>query len=264
VRPTPTCSGFISRRGLAAWLWAWLLVFAPAVPANEPALEIIPLQHRSAAEILPVLQPFLATGGVLKADGARLLVRTTSANLAELRKLIAQLDRPLRRLLITVKQISGDFAGDGGATVWQTENRDDADRTQQIQVMEGGRAYIDAGRRIPIEDFTFDQSISGTSIQQQTRYAGAATGFYVSPRLNGDTVTVDLSAYQSTVQDPAEPPAFNVQSLRTTVSGKLGEWLAIGASRANAGEKDDAAIVYSTSQRGEQDKRILLRVTVMP
>lgn len=264
MRSTPTCSGFISKRGLAAWLWAWLLVFAPAVSADGPALEIIPLQHRSAAEILPIVQPFLAAGGVLKADGARLLVRTTVANLVELRKLIAQLDRPLRRLLITVKQISGDFADGGGAAAWQTENRDDADRTQQIQVMEGGHAYIDVGRRIPVDDFTFDQFISGTSIQQQTRYVGAVTGFYASPRLNGDTVTVDISVYQTTVQDPAEPPAFNVHSLHTTVSGKLGAWLTIGASRANADEKDGAAIVYSTSERGEQDKRILLRVTAMP
>lgn len=280
MRPIPIYSGYISRTGIAVWLLAlaFAFVFTPTVQADEPVVEVIPLQHRSAVEMLPLLRPFLAKNGIIKAADDKLLVRTSSGNLAELHTLIAQLDRPMLRLLITVKQLSGDTARDSdavlaarigedpqaGARVWQTDKRDDADRLQQVQVMEGARTYIDVGRRIPIADFALEQSRTGTRIEQQTRYIGATTGFYAIPRVNGDTVTIEINPYQTTGEGSAAPPTFSTQSLHTTVTGKLGEWLEIGASTAHADERDSSAIEYSTSQRGEQDRRILLRVTAMP
>jgi len=276
VRRIPTCSESIFRRGLAVWLL--IFAFASAVRADDSTLEVIPLQHRLASEILPLLQPFVAKDGVIKAADDKLIVRTSPANLAELRKLVIQLDQPLRRLLITVKQVSGDTARDSGAAVsgsigehshaeakvWQTEKRDNADRVQQVQVMEGGQAFIDVGRQIPISDFIVEQSRGGMRIEQQTRYAGATTGFYATPRLNGDTVTIDISPYQTTAEGVAKPPSFNVQSLHTTVTGKLGKWIQLGARSTRVEDEDSGVITYSTSQRGEQDRRILLRVTVAP
>ena len=281
MRPTPTCSGFISKYRTAVLLLAFALFYVLPVKADDTVLEVIALQHRPAAELIPLIQPFVAKDGIIKADDAKLIVRTTPANMAELRALIAELDQPLRRLLITVKQLSGesaqssDTAVDGrldsngksshiDARVWQTEKRDDADRVQQVQVAEGGQAFIDVGRQIPITDFAVGQTRSGAIMEQQTRYAAATTGFFVRPLLNGDMVTIEISPYQTTATGSATPPAFDVQSLHTTVSGKLGEWIAIGASTANTGQENNAAIVYSTGQRGEQDRRILLRVTVMP
>jgi type II secretory pathway component GspD/PulD (secretin) len=130
--------------------------------------------------------------------------------------------------------------------------------------MEGEQAFIDVGKQIPIVDFGVGQTRSGTIMEQQTRYAAATTGFFARPLLSGDTVTIEISPYQTTVEGSATPPAFNVQSLHTTVSGKLGEWIAIGASTADTAQENKSAIVYSTGRRGEQDRRILLRVTVMP
>jgi hypothetical protein len=231
--------------------------------------------------LLPVIQPFVANDGVIRADGAKLIIRTHPANLSELRGLIAKLDTPLRRLLITVKQLSGETARDSaaavegqadsdgthpriGVRVWRTDTRDDSDRVQQVQVMEGEQAYIDVGREIPISDFAMAQSQSGTLMEQKTRYIGATTGFYARPRINGDTVSVDITPHQITQSGSAAPPEFTTQTMHTTVSGKLGEWLMIGASSADMEQDNDAAIVYSTGQRGEQERRILLQVTVVP
>jgi type II secretory pathway component GspD/PulD (secretin) len=283
VRPIPICNGFICKYGVFVWLFAILLVLAPGARAEELVLEVIPLHHRTAAEMLPLLQPFIVKEGVIKAADNKLIVRTSPANLADLRKLIAELDKPLRRLMITVKQLSGDTARDSGAAVegqigeqshidarvWRTEKRDDADRAQQVQVVEGGQAFIDVGRQIPISDFTVERSRADTRVEQQTRYVGATTGFYARPRIDGDTVTIEISPYQTTTEGSATVPSvtaptFNVQSLHTTISGKLGEWIELGASTTSTGEKDSGVITYSTSQRGEQDRRILLRVTVMP
>src|SRR3569833_3414032 len=71
-----------------------------------------PQQHRPAADLLPQIEAFVAAGGVVKAADHQLIIRTRPNNLAELRDLIRQLDRPLHRLLITVRQVSGDRALD--------------------------------------------------------------------------------------------------------------------------------------------------------
>ena len=280
MRPTQTCGGFISRYLSVILLLIATLAVAPRVLADDFMLEVISLQYRSAAELLPMIQDFVAKDGVIKAVDDKLIIRTHPANLSELRKLIVKLDVPLRRLLITVKQLSGESArhdetsiesrpGDTHAParstrVWRTDSRDDATRTQQLQVTEGAEAFIDVGRQIPISDFAVSQSQSGTLMEQKTRYVGATTGFYVRPHLNGDTVSVDITPYQTTHSGVATPPEFKTQALHTTVSGKLGEWITIGASSTTTDENNQNVIEYSTSQRGEQDRRILLRVNIAP
>ena len=267
---TPTCGGSISKYIAVLLVLACTLSATPSVRGDDLVLEVIPLHHRSSAELLPVVRDFVAKDGIIKAADAKLIIRTHPANLSELRELIAKLDVPLRRLVITVKQLSGESArqseaestGGGGNRVWQTESRDDADRIQQVEVLENKEAFIDVGRKIPISDFAIAQSRSGTLMEQKTRYVGATTGFYVRPHLNGDTVNVDITPYQTTQSGTATPPEFKTQALHTTVSGKLGEWITIGAS--TSGERDKGVVEYSTTQRGEQDRRILLRVTVMP
>ena len=280
MHQTPTCGGFISRYLSVILLLIAGLSVTPSVSADDFALEVIPLHHRSAAELLPMVQDFIAKNGVIKAADDKLIIRTHPANLSELRKLITKLDVPLISLLITVKQLSGESArqdeastesrtGDNDAPVhntrvWRTDTRDGADRTQQLQVTEGAEAFIDVGRQIPISDFALSQSRSGTLMEQKTRYVGATTGFYVRPHLNGDTVSVEITPYQTTQSGVTTPPKFITQALHSTVTGKLGEWITIGASSTSIDENKHKVIEYSTSQRGEQDRRILLRVTIAP
>jgi type II secretory pathway component GspD/PulD (secretin) len=266
-------------RYIAALLLALPALFAASSAlADDFVLEVIPLHHRSAAELLPLVRDFVAKDGTIKAADAKLIIRTHPANLKELRGLIAKLDTPLRRLLITVKQLSGDAArraaaaeqaktadneqGSRGVRILETDSRDSASRVQHVRVTEGGQAFIDVGRQIPISDFAVTQSRSGTLIEQKTRYVGATTGFYVRPQLSGDSVSVEIMPYQTTQSGIASPPEFRTQALHTTVSGKLGEWLTVGASTTQ--ERQPGVIEYSTSQRDEQDRRILLRVTVAP
>jgi len=274
VRPTQIYNASISRVGLTGWLLVFSLL--SAAWADDAALEIIQLHNRPAAELLPLLQPFVAKDGVLEATDNKLLVRTIPANLAELRKLITQLDAPRRELLISVKLLSGESTRNNGlslqggndqspqAKIWSTEKRDDADRLQQVRVMEGEYASIDVGRQIPISDFEVKRSRHGASIKQKTRYVGATTGFYATPHVNGDMVSVDITPYQTTVKGNASPPTFNVQALHTAVTGKLGEWMLIGASSSNTEVLDSNVISHSTSQRGEQDRQILLQVKLAP
>ncbi|HEY9530001.1 MAG TPA: secretin N-terminal domain-containing protein, partial [Burkholderiales bacterium] len=81
----------MGRTGLAAILTC----FAVAAAAQQ-ALEIIPLRYRTAEQVLPVLRPLLETGATLTGQRNQLIVRTSSANLAELRQALEAIDRPLR------------------------------------------------------------------------------------------------------------------------------------------------------------------------
>src|SRR5919198_6333729 len=82
--------------------FAALMLLATAAMA-ENALEIITLRHRTAGEVLPSLRPILESGATLSGQGSQLFVRTSPANLDDLRLALEALDRPARRLLISVR-----------------------------------------------------------------------------------------------------------------------------------------------------------------
>src|SRR3569623_1173641 len=277
----PTFAAFIfncfrfrySRRIL---LCAMLALTATVGMAADWPLTIISLQHRPAADLLPQIEAFVAAGGVVKAADHQLIIRTRPNNLAELRDLIRQLDRPLRRLLLTVRQVSGDRALDDEVAlssapgenpvvrVWRTDTRSELDRVLHVQVIEGEQAFIDVGKLIPVTDYTVAQSRQGGAVRQETRYAAASAGLNARPRLNGETVTVDIAPYQTAAASGAAPqPVFSTQVLQSTVAGKLGAWLDIGGSRSAAFAADDAVITRST-QRSSANRRIVIKVTEPP
>jgi len=240
-------------------------LFAPTFGyANDLVMEVIPLHYRSASEIEPLVRDFVAKGGTIKAADNKLIVRTYTGNMTELRALIAKLDAPPRRLIVTVKQLSGERAHRAAMAregrVWQTEDQDDHDRIQRVEVLENKEAFIDVGREIPISDFAVAQSQSGTIMEQKTRYIGATTGFYVRARIDGNIVNVEISPRQKNRSGVASPPEFSTQALRTTISGQLGEWITIGTSSAR--EQTHEIIEYSASKQDQGDRRILLQVTV--
>ncbi|MGP1676919.1 MAG: secretin N-terminal domain-containing protein, partial [Burkholderiales bacterium] len=67
-------------------------------------LEVITLKYRSAEQVIPVIRPLLAPGGSVSGMQNQLILRTTSANLKDLKKVLASLDTLPRRLMISVRQ----------------------------------------------------------------------------------------------------------------------------------------------------------------
>ena len=90
-------------------------VLALATLAGAPALadelEIIDLHFRRADDIIPIVRPLLESGGALTGADDKLFVRSSPANLAQIREAVDAIDRPQRQLLITVGQGSADAAG---------------------------------------------------------------------------------------------------------------------------------------------------------
>ncbi len=250
--------------------------------ADQATLEIITLKHRSAGELLPVIKPLLHGDESVSALDSRLIIRAQPATLRDIHALLDQLDRPLRRLLLTVQYVSAaaanhdetqinaevnateDSAGAGARVrVLSTRSRADGDLQQQVQVIEGGEAFIDVGKLLPYNNYRIETDRGDLSFEQRTEYLKTGSGFYARPRLHGEHVTVEISPRRSSAQAHTSPPVLDTQALTTTVSGKLGEWILLGASTSADNNEQSGLITRSAKTHGQEDKRLRLRVTAL-
>ena len=167
--------------------------------AAQGSLEIIPLRHRTADQVLPALRPLMEPGATLTGQGTQLIVRTSPDNLAELKRALDDLDRPLRRLQISVRfdealeraaqgvETSGRITNRGSSVDVRVQERQSTatERVdQRVQVLEGGRAFISAGRSTPVYD--------ASGLREP------ATGFEAIPRLAGGGVLVEIAQRRNT------------------------------------------------------------------
>lgn len=256
--------GGISRRTFLTATAAIALI--PTARAQD--IEIIPLRHRTAEQVLPALRAFLEPGGALTGQGYQLFLRASPANARQLKQLLATLDRAPRELVITVRQDREDEAGerrigaDGAVTignrrVWGNVHVEASDaRTtgtrsadSRIRVLEGGRAYIAIGTAIPMSFRQFVIGPQGLAEVRGTVYYDAVTGFHAQPQVAGDMVTIELAPEQSEIVAGAVERA----QLSTTVRGRLGEWIAVGGADERA--ESQAGGVLSSAQRAQTHRR---------
>lgn len=235
---------------------AFVLVAAMAaggVAAQQT--EVITLKHRAASDVVGVIKPLVEPAGTVSAMQDQLIVRTTPANLSQIRKVVAALDHEPRRLLVSVREDYG--SGSAHMRVDSTRALDSGRAMQQVQVLEGGRAFFTTGSSMPVSAPAVVATPHGVVATDNVRFRDLATVFYVSPRLAGDTVTLDISArHDAPASVGTGAGSAETQGLTTTVSGRLGEWIAIGGI-GQADESGDASHSWRTSV-GE--RRILLRV----
>jgi len=271
-----------------------LLLIPQLAWGNE--LEIIALQHRSAEEVLPVIRPLLDKGDVASGMNYQLILRTSPRNLEQIRKLLESIDVAPRRLKITVMQdvdsetvarlteVSGSVGLGGGARVIVPGSGDDSglnvelgqDRLkarvtstrslenernpQQLQVLEGNRALVRSGQSVPIPQRQVIHDRWGTRVIDSTQYQEAGSGFYVLPRVQGDRVTLEISAQNDAfVPGSGDQPAVRVQQTSSTVSGRLGEWLEVGGLGQQKNH-DDATLSTRGTSRTREQRSVLIRV----
>jgi len=223
-----------------------MAISSMAAGSYAQGLEIIPLRHRTVEQVLPALQPLMEPGATLTGQGTQLIVRTSPANLAELRRALEAIDRPSRRLQISVRfdDALDSAAGEVEASARissraarvdvraQDAQRAGAERVdQRVQVLEGGRAFIFTGQSSDIRE--------------------TVTGFDVVPRLAGDRVLMDIAQRRETL-------ALQ-QALSTTVSARLGEWLEVGGAVQNA-SRDQSGIGSASASRSRDSRRVWLKV----
>lgn len=272
-----------------------LLLCSGAAAADGTVLEVIALKHRNVDQVLPVIRPLVDPRGSVSGMSGQLIVRTTPANLSEIRRVLAAIDTLPRRLVITVRQDSGVAAhrqeagvsgtatvGDSAAVRLPPSNRDSAglsveggsgeDRVrghivdtrslenernvQTLQVLEGAEAFISVGRSVP--DRRVLRTPYGTRVIDSTGYRSVDTGFYVLPQVSGDRVTLQINPRRERLSRD-DHGAIETQQVVTTVSARLGEWMEIGAAGQDGSESGSSLGSRSGASTVDQ-RRVLIKV----
>ncbi|POA43219.1 secretin [Pseudomonas sp. MPR-ANC1] len=224
------------------------------------ATEIVPLNYRTSTDMLPMAQDFLGKDGQVSAYGNQLIIKAEPDKIQELKALITQLDTAPKRLLITVDTNENNGRGDEGYSVngAQTRiiSRSTASRdggVQQVQATDGMPALIQVGQSVPI---TSSQGNSYGDYSSQTQYRNVTQGFYVTASVTGDIVHLAISTNRDRMSQE-RPDVVNVQSTDTTVSGRLGEWIALaGVNRQTQADKQGLARSYSTQGRDDMTLKV--------
>ena len=268
-------AGVHGRRCLA--LTVALLALVAPLRVQAESLEAITLQYRLAEELLPILQPLLPDDAALTGTGDVLLVRADAATLQRVREAVATLDRAPRQLLITVGQgttgtaSAASVRGSGTVTAGDVRigvNRPPSAQAEAHVVVQGSRGEVELrdvasvraleGRETFVALTTSRPFTSTTTIHDgrheatQVHTVGrqdAQTGFLATPRVHGDRVTLEISPSQQRLGSPGPDAVVATQTLTTTVSGGLGEWIELGGVTAT--RSDGTAGIGAWGARSE-------------
>ena len=286
------------RMWLACALLALLLATGCAA-AQETVLEVIPLRHRTAAELIPIIQPLLVRDGSVSGFQGQLIVRTTPANLAEIKRILASLDTAPRQLIITVRQdadvdrsrsaaeVSGSVGGDhgrvtvpgsadsrGGSVVLRegddsvrlqvlegTDSQSDRN-TQSVRVMEGREAFVRIGESAPMRERQVQRSVVGGRVVEQV-----VESTQYRDAATGFYVLPRVTGDRITLDISSQRESLskqahggvNVQSIVTTVSGRFGEWMEIGGIGQDA-RGQQSVLLGRTTTATRDSRRVLIKV----
>lgn len=245
------------RRRLAVLCSALLL----AALARADVLVTLPLTHRSAEELIPLLAPALQGSGVgLSGQGDTLLVRGSPQQVHDVREALRVLDVPRRRLQVSVRQAAAESVLDGGAVQHYGTRRAD-DVTQAVQMLDGGEATLAVGSEVPVGQVGAAVWPGGFAFAAgEPAYRAATAGFRVRPRLSGDGVTIEVETFDRR-EGAAGDGRFAVAAATTTLAGPLGEWLPLALS---ATTRSGPRGGLDLATRGDGGRVLLIRVEVLP
>jgi type II secretory pathway component GspD/PulD (secretin) len=247
-----------------------MLGTAQAETEDKLPIEIIELEHRSAHELLPHIEPLLAPRDSLTGMGYRLIVRTSPGRLRQIRELVAELDRPIRELRLTVSvqdsartqerrlDPAREHEDEGGRVVRRhTTARTDSE--QWVRVQDGQQAHIREGEIMPMAGtallYPDGTLVGGVDYQTLDR------GFVVTPNLLPDGRVRLHIAQIAERESPGDPGRVETRALETVVTVQPGEWVDLGGAVGQA-ERDDKRIIGTWRTRDRGAATVSVKVAV--
>lgn len=249
-------------------------------------IEVIELQSRPLDEVLPVVRSMLGDAGTVTGMGSNLVIKASPEQVRAIRKMLIEIDRPPKRLVITVSNAGEESnsssgytagadikAGDGQVSINTPGRRVDDSRArisvhgnraqgarssgQHVQALEGRPAYINAGVQMPVQEHQryYDGGILHE--RRSTRMHNVSSGFYVVPRLSGVFVTLEILQHDD--RPGRVSGVYDTQRVGTSVSGRLGEWIELGGVDA-AGSHGGGGLGRSRNSQGYSAQQIRVRV----
>jgi type II secretory pathway component GspD/PulD (secretin) len=269
-----------------------LILMLLSLSAAAQQMEVLQLHYRTVDQVLPALRPLVEPGGALTGANNQLFLRASPRNREEIRRALAALDQPQRRLVIRIRQdldedeaarganVSGSVTvgnaristGNGmevgtrrrgddnlNARVYDTRSQRSEQSGQAVQTIDGGRAFIQVGQSLALPMRQMVVGPGGTLVSEGIVYRDVGQGFYAEPHVNGERVTVDISQQAESFNRAGPPGSVRSQYLSTTVSGRLGEWMRLGGADVDSSRRDGETAGLSTAQ-ARSGRSIWLRV----
>lgn len=221
-----------------------ILLLAGLLPMQlwADSIQLIQLHNRPAEEIIPLIQPMLRGDEAISGQGDQLILRALPDTLGKVRRLLNELDRAPRTLIVSVRSSaedlhSGEHAqgrivvgpdgtmiqGSAGAREYNTGRNG----TQRLRVLEGQTARMRVGEDTAITEPALVPYQGGIAVVPSTRVQGTGRWLSVTPRLQGQQVLLDI-APEEAYADPRHPRTLDVQQISTQVIAPLGEWVPLG------------------------------------
>jgi hypothetical protein len=268
----------VKRALLAGQIICLFLFILPQVVAEE--LEIFELKGKTLEEMIPMIQPFVGPEGSVTGMHNQLIVRTTSERMAEVRRILDQIDRPPRRLLIHLRETYPITASDDGVEFsidhegvkigrteesglrlkqYETQQRDDSVRT--LQTLEGSPTLILSGVSAPFISGENYHPESYPGYRAEYRYRNIDSGFYATAHLIGDRVRIEITSHRENLQPDRQ--SVNKRESHNSVSGKLGEWIPL-ADLSTRRQQREAGIAMRGSTRINERERLWVKVDLLP
>ena len=261
------------------------------------SVSVVQLQHRPAAEVVPVIAPMLGPNDAISGEGFKIFVRASAEGQQRVRSLVERLDTPARVLQVfvfqgsehvlrelalranvqvqrgdtTIDVGSGNEADGGGRIIYSTSGGSasvDAVATQRnlrdypihrVRVTEGKEAYIETGERIP---YFAGVALRGRRVLAGgVQYENVVTGFYALPRIRGDNVVLEVSPFKNSRSDTGRG-SVETQSATTTVTGRAGEWLFIGGVSEQT-ERTENAVTSTYATQGSRNTGIWIKAELV-
>ena len=287
--------------GLLAGLLCCALL-APVASA-QTTVEVVPLKYRKSEQVIPVLQPLLGRDSSISGFQNQLVIRATPGELAQVKRVLADIDTAPKRLLITVRQdtdqdrdrreaeLSGSIGnqnaritvpGSGSQSGGNVILRDGDDRlrgrvidsqrsssssTQQsIQVLEGYSAFIRVGESRPVRSRQVVRTVINGQIVDRV-----VEGTDYRDATTGFSVVPRVQGNVVTLDidpqretfDDTRRGAVTVQRVVTTVSGRLGEWMDLGG--VNESRSDgQSTLLGRSSTRSDERRGVQVKVEELP
>ncbi|MBU2498542.1 MAG: hypothetical protein KKE57_06565 [Proteobacteria bacterium] len=276
----PVMAGVILGIALAI---AFSLCAAPGFAATA----MIPMQYRTAAEALPMVQQLLSAGGRAAADARTnaLLVVDNEETIQSIREFLAGFDRPGRQARIRVRfeeasagertavQGRARAAGeDWSVSVGEPTREDGVDiRVQErsrkkegrseffLSVVSGGSAYIMVGQDIIYNRRWVALTRRYAGIIESVAIQRIETGFEVKPVILKDHAEVEIMPRIS--HGGAGPRVIHFTEASTRVLAPIGEWVTIGGASQKSNEVIRAIL---EAGRGESSSVISISLLVEP
>ena len=254
--------------------------------------------HQFARELIPVLTPLYGSQATFTAKDNSLIVKAPPSVLKEIEQLLQEIDAPAQNLLLEVSStldgsgnieahsIEGAIKAEDtriistapprnrpaasvrykkdGTLIKTTHTRRQGFTSQpdtfKIRAATGHWAQIQTGQKVPYysADYPYADKryplLGGSSVEFQD----VTSGFEVFPTLNGDTVTLKVRPYHSSM-NRAWPDRINQRSLETVVTGKLGQWIYLGGAMNQINTQNNG-YTHSTRRFTELDTAYRIRV----